>query len=217
MPSSRSTPPDATLAYATLLERLARTLDASQSADLLTGDDVDAGDRADTGGRDAAGTPAAVLVPVVSRPEPTLLLTVRNANLRNHPGQIAFPGGRAEAGEDAVAAALREAREEVGLEPRHVRVLGAGDPYRTVTGFAVTPVLGVIPPDLPLVARTDEVADMFEVPLAFLTDPANHALIETEWRGRPRRYYEIAWGRRRVWGATAAIIVNLSRRLALAS
>ena len=189
----------------TLLERLTRTLDAPGPADLLTGDE----------GRDAhaLATNAAVLVPIVARAEPTLLLTVRADTMRHHAGQIAFPGGCAEPGEDAVAAALREAREEIGLDAAAVQVIGTGDPYRTVTGFAVTPVLGVIAPDLPLVAQASEVAEIFEAPLAYLTDPANQAVRHMEWRGRARRYHEIAWGDKRIWGATAAMIVNLSRRL----
>ena len=134
----------------TLGERFARAVDAPAPGDLLTGDDDEA-----PGGD---GTPAAVLVALVSRPEPTLLLTRRTDTLRHHAGQIAFPGGRADAHENAVAAALREAHEEVGLDPALVHVIGSADPYRTVTGFAVTPVLAVIPPDLPLVAQAAEVA-----------------------------------------------------------
>lgn len=169
------------------------------------------GDDADMTPRDY--TRAAVLIAVVDRQKPTLLLTVRTDTLRHHAGQIAFPGGRADPGEDAVATALREANEEVGLDPAHVRVIGCADVYRTVTGFAVTPVIGIIPPDLPLVAADGEVAAMFELPLDHAIARANHTVRVMDWQGRSRRYFEIAWGDRRIWGATAAIIVNLARRL----
>ena len=158
-------------------------------------------------------TPAAVLVAMTEREEPGVILTQRTETLRRHAGQIAFPGGRLDPGEDAVAAALREAEEEIAL-PRHaVRVIGPVDRYVTVTGFEVTPVIGVIPPDLPLVPSAAEVADWFEVPLSHLLDPANHLEREVDWQGRRRRYYEIMWQDRRIWGATAAMIVNLSHRL----
>ena len=191
---------------AALLDRLARTLAAPAPAGTLPGDDVNA--------PAAAGTPAAVLVPVVTRPEPTLLLTVRTAALRHHAGQIAFPGGRMEPGEDACAAALREAHDEIGLDPSRVRVAGIADPYVTVTGFTVVPVIALVPPDLPLAPHEGEVAEIFEAPLRFVTDPANHLLREMDWLGATRTYYEINWGTKRIWGATAAMIVNLSRRLA---
>lgn len=184
---------------------MSRALEAD-IADLLTGDD----DMAIATDRQ---TPAAVLVPIVDRAEPGLLLTRRTDTLRHHAGQIAFPGGRMETGESPHEAALREAREEVGLHPDQVRIVGLADPYRTVTGFAVTPVIGIIPPDLALVAGDGEVAEMFEVPLDFVTDAANHQLRTIDWRGAPRTYYEIVWRDRRIWGATAAMIVNLARRL----
>ncbi len=164
-----------------------------------------------------AGTetmPAAVLVPVVDRPSPTVILTVRPETMRKHPGQISFPGGRIDSGDvDAVAAALREAEEEIGLPPAAVEVIGLADRYRTVTGFEVTPVVGVVPPDLPLTPHPGEVAALFEAPLDYLLDPDNQRVQQAEWRGRTRTYYEIDWEGRRIWGATAAMIVNLSRRL----
>lgn len=167
--------------------------------------------------RERGATPAAVLVPVVDRGEPSVILTVRPKTMRNHPGQISFPGGRIDPGDSgAVAAALREAQEEVGLDPARVEVIGVADRYRTVTGFEITPVVGVVPPDMEIAAHPGEVAAVFEAPLAFLLDPANHVQREAEWRGTMRTYYEIDWQGRRIWGATAAMIVNLGRRLVLA-
>lgn len=157
--------------------------------------------------------PAAVLIPVVERPEPGVILTVRQAEMRTHAGQIAFPGGRIDPGEDAAAAAVREAWEELELEPATVDVIGQMEPYRTVTQYLVTPVLGVIPPDLQLTPHDREVADWFEAPLAYLLDPANHRRKSVVFAGEQRDYYEIEWSGRTIWGATAAMIVNLSRRL----
>lgn len=163
-----------------------------------------------------APAPAAVLVAVVDRPEPGVILTVRPETMRRHAGQVAFPGGRIDPGDDGpVAAALREAQEEIALPPTSVEVIGTADPYRTITGYAVTPVLGVVPPDLPLRAEPREVAAIFEAPLHYLLDPARQAQRSAFFRGETRDYYEIDWQGRRIWGATAAMIVNLSRRLAL--
>jgi 8-oxo-dGTP pyrophosphatase MutT (NUDIX family) len=160
-------------------------------------------------------TPAAVLVPVVDRPQPTVILTLRPNTMRKHPGQISFPGGRIDPDDDGpIAAALREAEEEIGLPRRAVEVVGIADRYRTVTGFEVTPVVGIVPPDLPLAPHPGEVAALFEAPLRYLLDPAHQRIRTAEWRGRERHYYEIEWEGRRIWGATAAMIVNLSRRLA---
>lgn len=158
-------------------------------------------------------TPAAVLVAVTDRAEPGVILTRRTETLRRHAGQVAFPGGRIDPGEDAIAAALREAEEEIALPRNRVELVGPADRYVTVTGFQVTPVIGVVPPDLPLVPSAAEVADWFEAPLAFVLDPANHLEREVDWQGRRRRYYEILWNEQRIWGATAAMIVNLARRL----
>jgi 8-oxo-dGTP pyrophosphatase MutT (NUDIX family) len=158
--------------------------------------------------------PAAVLVAVTDRAEPGVLLTLRQPHLRRHAGQIAFPGGRVDP-EDAsvIAAALREAQEEIGLDPAMVEIAGTSDVYRVGTGFAVTPVIGVVPPDLPLAPHEAEVAAVFETPLAFLLAPGNHALKSTIWEGRERRFHEINWEDRRIWGATAGMIVNLAFRL----
>ena len=160
-------------------------------------------------------TDAAVLIAVIDRPEPTLLLTRRAAHLRRHAGQVAFPGGRIDPEDDGpVAAALREAFEEVSLPADRVEVVGITDLYETGTGYSITPVLAVIPPDLPLVASPDEVAALFEVSLDHVLDPANHQRRTGEWQGRERRFYVIAADGHEIWGATAAMLVNLSRRLA---
>jgi len=181
------------------------------SPELLAGDVLD---------EERAGggiTPAAVLVPIVDRPEPSVILTLRPETMRKHPGQISFPGGRIDPGDDGpVAAALREAEEEIGLPPDMVEIIGLADVYRTITGFEVTPVVGILPPDLPLSPHPGEVAAMFEAPLHYLLDPAHQQARSAIWRGQERHYYEIDYEGRRIWGATAAMIVNLSRRLALA-
>ena len=156
---------------------------------------------------------AAVLIGITDRRDPGVILTVRRENLRTHAGQVAFPGGRLDDGEAETDAALREAWEEIALDPRQVELIGTIEPYRTVTAYVVTPVIGVVPPDLPLEPHEHEVADWFEAPLAFLLDPANQQQKSALFRGRRRHYYEILWNGRRIWGATAAVIVNLSRRL----
>jgi 8-oxo-dGTP pyrophosphatase MutT (NUDIX family) len=176
-----------------------------------------AGDVLDEEAHGAGITPAAVLVAVVDRPEPTVLLTLRPETMRKHPGQISFPGGRIDPGDDGpVGAALREAQEEIGLAPDAVELIGIADVYRTVTGFEVTPVVGIVAPGLPLWPHPGEVADLFEAPLHYLLDPAHQHERTAFWRGRERHYYEIDYEGRRIWGATAAMIVNLSRRLVLA-
>jgi 8-oxo-dGTP pyrophosphatase MutT (NUDIX family) len=163
--------------------------------------------------RAEANVPAAVMVAVTDRPEPGVILTVRREHMRTHAGQIAFPGGRIDPGEDAIAAALREAWEEIGLDRSTAEVVAEVDPYRTITGFLVTPVLAVVPPDQQLSPHEHEVADWFEAPLHFVLDPANQQLKSALFQGRERHYYEIVWNDRRIWGATAAMIINLSRRL----
>lgn len=163
-----------------------------------------------------APTPAAVLVAVVDRPEPGVILTERPESMRKHPGQISFPGGRIDPGDaDAVEAALREAEEEIALPRNRVEVIGTADRYRTITGFEVTPVVAVVPPGLDLRPEPGEVAAMFEAPLDYLLDERHQIVRTAEYQGVERCYYEIMWDGRRIWGATAAMIVNLSRRLEL--
>ena len=164
-------------------------------------------------GFDEPARDAAVLVAITDRPEPGLILTERRADLRTHAGQVAFPGGRIDEGETPTQAALREAWEEIALDPAHASIVGEVDRYTTVTGFHITPVIAVVPPDLPLVANPAEVASWFEPPLAFLLDPANQVSVASTFRGRERHYLQINWNGHRIWGATAAMIANLSRRL----
>jgi 8-oxo-dGTP pyrophosphatase MutT (NUDIX family) len=163
--------------------------------------------------RTKASIPAAVLIAITDRPEPGVILTVRREHMRTHAGQVAFPGGRVDPGEDAVEAAVREAYEELLMPREAVEIVGQLDLYRTVTGYIVTPVIGVIRPDLPLQPHEHEVADWFEAPLSFLIDPANQQRQSALFQGRERHYWEIVWNGRRIWGATAAMLVNLSRRL----
>jgi 8-oxo-dGTP pyrophosphatase MutT (NUDIX family) len=158
--------------------------------------------------------PAAVLVAITERAEPGLILTQRSASLRKHAGQIAFPGGRVDQSDaDEIAGALREAREEIGLASHLVDIVGTSDRYHTFTGFDIVPVLGVIPPDLPLIPQETEVADWFELPLSYALNPANRIRKTINFQGIERHYYEIVWEGRRIWGVTAAILANLSRRL----
>jgi 8-oxo-dGTP pyrophosphatase MutT (NUDIX family) len=163
-------------------------------------------------GRDEPHIPAAVLVPLVERAEGfTILFTQRTADLKSHAGQISFPGGRLEpADPDAVAGALRETAEEIGLDASHIEILGRLDPYVTVTGYEVTPVVGAVTPPFELKADPTEVADIFEVPLAFFLDPANHQRHSRVINaGIERAYYAIPYGDRYIWGATAGMLINL--------
>jgi 8-oxo-dGTP pyrophosphatase MutT (NUDIX family) len=166
-------------------------------------------------GREEVTTPAAVLVPIVNRPEGlTMLLTQRSADLPDHPGQISFPGGRVEPEDPTLAhAALREAAEEVGLDRLRVDVLGQLAPYETVTGYRVTPVVGWVEPPIKLTPDPVEVAEAFEVPLAFLLDPTNQ---QRHFRmlGETRRdFWAIPYRDRYIWGATAAMLLIFDRTL----
>lgn len=156
---------------------------------------------------------AAVLIAVTDRPAPGVILTQRPHGMRDHPGQVAFPGGKTDPGEDAIEAALREAEEELAMRRTDVRVIGTTDRYQTGTGFDITPVLGVVPPDLPLVANPHEVEAWFEAPLDVLLDRESWTEHEVFWNGAMRRYLEYHYEGFRIWGVTAAIIANLSRRI----
>ena len=194
----------------TLLDRLIQALEAEHVhiSDLIAGDR----DHFSDDGPDLVD--AAVLVAFTDRPEPGIILTQRPQTMRKHAGQVAFPGGRVDAEDQSlVAAALREAEEEIGLNPHLAQIVGVADQYRTVTHYRVTPVLAVIPPDLEFVANDGEVEAVFEVPAQFLFDPANHQRQTVQWEGQDRSYHEMHWEDRRMWGATAAMIVNLSKRL----
>lgn len=171
----------------------------------------------DGAGRAAAAvTPASVLVPLVAHPdELTVLFTQRTTQLRNHSGQVSFPGGRAEPHDPTPEfTALREAQEEIGLLMEHVEVLARLPDYFTRTGFRVTPVVGLVQPPLELKPDPREVEEVFEVPLAFLLDPKNHQRRTRELQGRTVGYYVMEFSGRTIWGATAGMLVNLYRHLA---
>lgn len=157
--------------------------------------------------------PAAVLAAITERDRPGLLLIHRPSNMRAHPGQIAFPGGKIDPGESPVEAALREAHEELGIKPENVRVIGESDLYHTGSGFEITPVIGMVPPDLHLEPNPSEVAQWFEAPLEFVLDRANQELVPVEFEGELHHTWAITWEEHRIWGVTAGLIVNLSRRL----
>jgi len=161
-----------------------------------------------------ATRPAAVLVPVVARPEPTVLLTLRTADLPSHAGQIAFPGGKIDPHDETpLAAAIREGEEEIGLDPRLVDPIGYLDLYLTFSGFRILPALVRVDPDYSLSVNPSEVVEAFEVPLPFLMEPSNHARKTREWRGIERAYLEMPYGDRYIWGITAGILHNLYQRI----
>ena len=157
--------------------------------------------------------PAAVLLAITDRPKPGLLLIHRPDEMRAHPGQVALPGGRLDPGEAAVEAALREAQEELGIDPARVSVIGATEPYRTGSGYEVTPVIATIPADITITPNPDEVARWFEAPLDFVLNRANHVRRSMKWDGDTRHYVEIIWQGHRIWGVTGAILANVSKRL----
>jgi 8-oxo-dGTP pyrophosphatase MutT (NUDIX family) len=161
-------------------------------------------------------TPAAVLVPLVMRPAGmAVLLTQRTQHLAAHAGQISFPGGKQETSDaDSIEAALRESEEEVGLPRDHVEVVGRLDTYVTSSGFEITPVVGLVRVPYPTRLDPFEVAELFEVPLDFIIDPANHQRHSREFKGRQRTFYVLPYENRYIWGATAGMLVNLVEVLA---
>ena len=190
--------------------RLRRRFAAGKPVEMLYGDQGIDAERA------AARRRASVLVPIVARAgELTMLFTRRTAHLRSHSGQIAFPGGGAEPGDaSAEATALREAHEEIGLDPARVEVLGRLSDYHTRTDYRVTPVVGLVAPPVELRLDAHEVEEAFEVPLAFLLDPANHLRHQREFQGRTVPFYAIPYRDYYIWGATAGMLINLYRFLA---
>ncbi|MEO6690129.1 MAG: CoA pyrophosphatase [Dokdonella sp.] len=200
----RPEPPDASL------RRAVRGLDDPPSAP-----GWNAGELADVFDADSSRRPAAVLVPFVRRADRlSVLFTRRSERLRHHAGQISFPGGGIDAGdEDAIAAALRETHEETGILRSQIEPFGYLDRFDTVSGYSVTPVAGFVRDDYSIRLQEEEVDEVFEVPLAFILDPASLKREHLLWRGRERDIFAFEWEGRRIWGATAAILKNLLDRL----
>lgn len=190
----------------TLVHRLTRALAHGHGRDIPLSPDY---------GDDAhLGIAAAVLIAVTDRPDPGVILTRRADHLRTHAGQVALPGGRIDTGDaDAIAAALREAEEEVALPRHHVTIIGTTDPFRTNTGFDIIPVVGVIPPGLPLHPQEEEVDTVFEAPLSVLLSIRDCPPKSGVFEGVERFYRETYWDDHRIWGVTAAIFVNLANRI----
>ena len=204
------------MSLATLRQRLVERLvpvSAWSPEDAAVRSDFDLNPEARPPGRSLR--PAAVLVPVIARPEgAAVLMTRRSDSLASHTGQIAFPGGRLDPGETAAQAALREAWEEVALDPGAVEIIGLGDGYETGTGFLVTPVVGWLAESPTTRPSPDEVAEVFEVPWDFLMDPANHRRDSYQRDGEPRRWFwAMPWEQRYIWGVTAGIVRALRGRL----
>ncbi|MCB1536591.1 MAG: CoA pyrophosphatase [Rhodoblastus sp.] len=161
-----------------------------------------------------AAKPAAVLIGLIERPQGvTVLLTERATHLRSHSGQVAFPGGKIDPGEDALAAALREAEEEIGLHSRHIEPFAALDPYLSGSGYRISPIVAQIHPPFDLAINHEEVAETFEAPFAFVMDPANHQRQSREWKGAIRHFYAMPWESHYIWGVTAGILRNMYERL----
>jgi len=159
-------------------------------------------------------SPAAVLLPIIAKEEPAILFTRRTPHLARHAGQVSFPGGRMDESDvTALSAALRETQEETGIAPQHIRIAGFLDPYETGSGFAIIPVVGVLTPGFELLPDPNEVAEVFEVPLAFLLARKNRQRQQMEWQGRLREFYAFTYGDHYIWGATAGILVNFADRL----
>ena len=158
--------------------------------------------------------PAAVLIPVVDHAEPTVLLTQRAQHLPDHPGQVSFPGGKIDKTDrDPMHSALREAEEEIGLDPSHVEPLGYLDLYMTTLGYRIVPVIARVKPGFELTLNTAEVDNAFEVPLTYVMDMANMERHARDWQGMTRHYYAITFGERYIWGVTAGILRNLYDRI----
>jgi 8-oxo-dGTP pyrophosphatase MutT (NUDIX family) len=187
-----------------------RLADSPPLGELLTADDLEKQKLAASAGEP---TPAAVLLLVVNHPgQPTVVFTQRTDHLADHAGQISFPGGRAEEGDTGPAhTALREAREEVGIEPEAIEILGELPDYHTSTGYRVRPVVGWAEPPVFFSPDPHEVAEIFEVPLAFLLEPANHRYESAFYKGRLRHYWAMPWQGRFIWGATAGMLVTFQR------
>lgn len=156
---------------------------------------------------------AAVLIAITDREKPGILFLHRPSNMRAHAGQIAFPGGRIDAGETPVEAALREAWEELGIPPEQVRVIGTSDVFRTGSGYEITPVVGIVPADLDIVPNPAEVAQWFEAPVDFVLDPANETPRTVSYQGRKIELVQLNWQGHEIWGVTGAILHNLAKRL----
>jgi 8-oxo-dGTP pyrophosphatase MutT (NUDIX family) len=158
--------------------------------------------------------PAAVLIPIINHAEPTVLLTQRAQHLPDHPGQVSFPGGKIEkTDENPLASALREAEEEIGLDRAHVEPVGYLDLYMTTLGYRIVPVIARVKPGFTLTLNAGEVDNVFEVPLSFVMDAANHQRHSRDWQGMTRHFYAITFGERYIWGVTAGIMRNLYDRI----
>jgi len=208
------------LGQAQTFAQLAKVRLASQPPSLIAGafrtpSDFDLNPDAVTEARGhVAGQPAAVLVPIIAHPEPTVLFTQRPKHLTVHSGQISFPGGKVEAGDRCLKdTALREASEEIGLQDHAVEVLGYLDGYQTATGYLIAPVVALVSPSFQSKPNPDEVAAVFEAPLSFFIDPDNHKIESKDYKQKTRRFYVMQFEDKYIWGATAGILRNLYRRL----